>query len=309
MSDVTTTVETCEWCEAQLPPRTSRHRAAVRYCNGACRIKAYYAANPDKAEEIRAKNRDRARAARADRGPITHAKTCAKCGAEFAARRSDTLYCTPLCQRRAFADSLKTDGRYERLMAYKREKTGAHLRTCVDCGRPLPRGRREDPRCRECWAKPKLPDLGARLRARAEKRAADAATGVDRSTIRRFVEGRCAWCRERFCGYSYSDTLPRFCSPKCKRRVDIRGKKDRKISKTNRLAVFERDNWICHICNTPVNRAVKAPMPDAPVIDHVVALAVGGAHAFGNWKTAHFICNAHKRDLPLEEVVLPPLTA
>jgi 5-methylcytosine-specific restriction endonuclease McrA len=36
------------------------------------------------------------------------------------------------------------------------------------------------------------------------------------------------------------------------------------------------------------------PAPDAPVIDHLVPLAAGGAHHEGNWQTAHFYCNTAK---------------
>ncbi|MEO3775521.1 HNH endonuclease [Micromonospora sp. B11E3] len=35
------------------------------------------------------------------------------------------------------------------------------------------------------------------------------------------------------------------------------------------------------------HRAAKVPQPDAPTVDHVIALARGGAHGEENWATAH----------------------
>lgn len=58
--------------------------------------------------------------------------------------------------------------------------------------------------------------------------------------------------------------------------------------------MFERDGWLCRICGDPVNRAAKVPELDAPVVDHRVPLAAGGAHAPENWQTAHFYCNSAK---------------
>lgn len=67
-----------------------------------------------------------------------------------------------------------------------------------------------------------------------------------------------------------------------------------------RHAIYVRDNWTCQICGDPVNRAAQVPELDAPVIDHVVALAAGGSHGPDNWATAHFYCNSVKRDTDLK---------
>lgn len=61
--------------------------------------------------------------------------------------------------------------------------------------------------------------------------------------------------------------------------------------------IHEDDDWTCRICGDPVNREATVPDLDAPVIDHIVPLAAGGAHAPENWQTAHFYCNSVKRDL------------
>lgn len=61
-----------------------------------------------------------------------------------------------------------------------------------------------------------------------------------------------------------------------------------------RRKVFERDGWTCRICRKPVDREAKVPHPKAPTVDHVVPLALGGAHVYTNVQTAHFICNSRK---------------
>mgnify|MGYP002638221667 CR=1 FL=1 len=62
--------------------------------------------------------------------------------------------------------------------------------------------------------------------------------------------------------------------------------------------VFERDNWICHICNKKINRKAVAPQWDSASIDHVIALARGrangGVHSYANCKAAHLRCNKSK---------------
>lgn len=58
--------------------------------------------------------------------------------------------------------------------------------------------------------------------------------------------------------------------------------------------VFERDRWRCQLCGKPTNRSVSWPHPDFPVLDHIVPLALGGAHSLANTQCSHNRCNAAK---------------
>ena len=60
------------------------------------------------------------------------------------------------------------------------------------------------------------------------------------------------------------------------------------------IKVFERDEWVCHICSKPVDRHLPWPDPASRSLDHVVALANGGAHTYDNVKLAHLGCNSRK---------------
>jgi HNH endonuclease len=59
--------------------------------------------------------------------------------------------------------------------------------------------------------------------------------------------------------------------------------------------VFERDDWLCHICGLPAPRELRGTFdPLAPELDHVVPLARGGSHTYDNTACAHRQCNIDK---------------
>lgn len=67
--------------------------------------------------------------------------------------------------------------------------------------------------------------------------------------------------------------------------------------------VFERDDWVCHLCGEPVPENLRTSgfrsgiyEPLAPVVDHVVPLSKGGPHTMDNCRLAHWTCNAKKFD-------------
>jgi 5-methylcytosine-specific restriction endonuclease McrA len=60
------------------------------------------------------------------------------------------------------------------------------------------------------------------------------------------------------------------------------------------IVVFERDNWICHICKKKVDRKLKYPSPRSVQLDHIVPLAKGGLHCYANCATTHKRCNNRK---------------
>lgn len=58
----------------------------------------------------------------------------------------------------------------------------------------------------------------------------------------------------------------------------------------------ERDGWRCGLCGEPVDPDAPVRSPQSPSVDHIVALANGGEHAWDNVQLAHLGCNAAKRD-------------
>jgi len=62
----------------------------------------------------------------------------------------------------------------------------------------------------------------------------------------------------------------------------------------DRLEIFERDHWICQICNRPVDREKPWRKPTSPSLDHIVPVARGGEHSRANAQTACLRCNMRK---------------
>lgn len=61
-----------------------------------------------------------------------------------------------------------------------------------------------------------------------------------------------------------------------------------------RMAIFERDNWICQYCGDKVTK-------DNATIDHYVPQSKGGNHSKANLRTCCFVCNSIKSGKSFEE--------
>jgi HNH endonuclease len=58
--------------------------------------------------------------------------------------------------------------------------------------------------------------------------------------------------------------------------------------------IFIRDNWICQLCQTPVDRTLTHPHPMSVSLDHIVPVSMGGDHTRSNVQTTHLRCNVRK---------------
>lgn len=58
--------------------------------------------------------------------------------------------------------------------------------------------------------------------------------------------------------------------------------------------VFDRDGWICQLCDEPVDPQLRHPDPMSVSLDHIVPLALSGPHSRSNSQTAHLVCNRRK---------------
>lgn len=66
------------------------------------------------------------------------------------------------------------------------------------------------------------------------------------------------------------------------------------IEPFTRSEIFERDNWVCHICGDPIQRSAKWPSPGSASLDHVIPIARGGEHTRANTAASHLRCNVSK---------------
>lgn len=60
--------------------------------------------------------------------------------------------------------------------------------------------------------------------------------------------------------------------------------------------IYERDEWVCGICDNPVDPELAYPDPFSPSLDHIIPLSKRGPHTRANVQLAHLLCNVRKRD-------------
>ena len=100
-----------------------------------------------------------------------------------------------------------------------------------------------------------------------------------------------AKCRET--DRLYAGRFPEMIRAKSRRRRAVKRRVARE--RYSELEIFERDGWVCRLCNRPVDRSLTdRRSPQAPTIDHIVPLARGGADIRDNVQLAHQRCNSAK---------------
>jgi 5-methylcytosine-specific restriction endonuclease McrA len=76
------------------------------------------------------------------------------------------------------------------------------------------------------------------------------------------------------------------------------------VERYTRQEIGDRADWICGICNDPVDPTSEHPDPLSPSVDHIVPIALGGTDTRDNVWITHWGCN-HERNaysIPAEHV-------
>ena len=124
-----------------------------------------------------------------------------------------------------------------------------------------------------------------------------------------FAAGKCDGKRRRFCSricaYAFAKAHPELkrlpdlkrpgqaFSVKRRRYIKIAARPRERVTIGDIIA---RDGAKCHICGIETDASVRAL---EPTIDHVIPIALGGAHVLANVKLAHRVCNSLKGDRKL----------
>ena len=67
------------------------------------------------------------------------------------------------------------------------------------------------------------------------------------------------------------------------------------VDRFDPLLVFARDKWTCQLCGVKTSKKLRGTyLPNAPELDHIVPLALGGAHTMTNTQCACRQCNGLK---------------
>lgn len=110
-----------------------------------------------------------------------------------------------------------------------------------------------------------------------------------------------------YCGleFSYNKKKNLHCSPECAaatintrnwkhlqaRRARM---KDAYVESFHSREIYERDRWLCGICEKQIDPAAKLPDKMSASIDHVIPISKGGTHERANVQAAHLFCNVSK---------------
>lgn len=122
----------------------------------------------------------------------------------------------------------------------------------------------------------------------------------------------CDACGQPFLGNAKQK---RYCSPACrlayKNRANWKHMNNRRqklrgawVESFDRLEIFERDGWVCALCDLPVDKEARFPDPASASLDHVVPISLGGQHSRANAQCSHLGCNVRKGARILEEAVV-----
>lgn len=66
------------------------------------------------------------------------------------------------------------------------------------------------------------------------------------------------------------------------------------VKEFDHLEIFERDSWICQLCQGLVNQELRFPDSKAASLDHITPVSKGGTHTQDNVQLAHLYCNISK---------------
>lgn len=253
-------------------------------------------------------------------GSKTYQLVCSVCDAGFVGGHVHAMYCSRACCKKAQRQRpalLATCPQCDRSYEAKTSRCVFCSRRCAQASR-RPKQRRP---CKRCGATLKggrsYCDDCLRVNARWRSAQRKASRSMNLRTQKPWTCGPCA-----VCGSSFVSTSPTVvvCSDKCRRRRSGRSRRakygpetNRKRARlngcfyevVNRRKVFERDGYRCGICGGQTDPTVKVPHHNAPTLDHIIPMALGGAHAYRNVQCAHFDCNWDKGDdLPtLDELI------
>lgn len=246
-------------------------------------------------------------------GVAKYTRTCRQCGTGFVMRKpsgkalrgrvEEGQFCSNKCK---FAARRKYESKSEARQAERKKVRLIALlsaKECKECaGLFISRGNLEYIICGKCRA---LADRVAKVSYRAAKRKAD----------RRRHQRECPECGKYFETEKFNT---KFCTTACwhkyhKRIWRVADKARRKgatIEFINPMAVFERDNWRCHICGKKTLKSKRgSPHLRAPELDHLLPISKGGAHNYANVACACRECNGQKSDNPSGQTLLFPKPA
>lgn len=209
------------------------------------------------------------------RPPLPNDTACRRCGAGFRRNRNRTTFCSRDCAREHYASTAR-----DRSEVQGKSKAAAALDRAA--------AKREAKRAKEVAVLVPCKGCGAQFRP---------AIGMGY----RYCSQACAQL-----GYAAVRIEAR------RRSNRSRGRLSKHIQRAKRygaqyesfdpIKVLDRDGWRCMMCGVPTPSEHRGTLrPDAPELDHVIAISLGGAHSMANTQCACRRCNCLKGAKPQAE--------
>lgn len=113
------------------------------------------------------------------------------------------------------------------------------------------------------------------------------------------VSGPCVWCGDIFTGLAASSgSAPIYCSKSCSSAAGKYRHGRFVIAPSVRLAIYERDEWVCQLCGDPVDADLPSSDLWAATLDHIVCRSWSDDpdHSPENLRLAHRWCNSVRGD-------------
>lgn len=210
--------------------------------------------------------------------PKKYAYICKYCGKDYLTTHKDrNQFCS---KDHAYAFRAKAAEEKRKL------RIAGRTIVCLSCGKEFIRKREDNKFCSiECSRKFILGEL-------LEKRKAN-------HTKRTYI---CKECGSRFIP-SFGNKHRSYCSDECRkkrfsriskaaRRARIHGVEHEAIDP---LAICKRDKWRCQLCGIKTPKSLRGTIMDnAPEMDHIIPLALGGSHTWANVQCLCRKCNQTK---------------
>lgn len=256
-------------------------------------------------------------------------RTCATCGVEFTAGRKDGRFCSRPCRQRQYRDSARRTCSIEQCdkpcrardlcqshynQTYQANRHDTETAPCDVCGRSVLKAKSRSRsrkvtcsnRCRYFVQFGRFP-AGTHLVHVGPAAATARPTLFEGASIAgvktRFVSGACAWCGDWFTFDLRVGGVPATtCTDACRRKLDRSRSRARRgrfaVPLALRLAIYERDEWMCQLCFEPIDCAAHYLSDWAPSLDHIEpqSHALIPDHSADNLRTAHRWCNSVRGD-------------
>lgn len=206
--------------------------------------------------------------------PPRLAVDCALCGTSFTPLNGGRKYCSDSCTSAAawgFPAPLSCDECGSPMLAAKTSRRNGRRR-CKECRRHGLGGYKRGCRCEVCAEAKREHMRVFNDKVRAEH-------GTSYKNFRAKRERERTGIRPGLAGGSYW------------------------IERAARLAIYERDNWTCHLCGEGIDPDAHWNGDRGASLDHLIPRSMGGTDDPDNLRTCHRACNSRRGVKDLEEVL------